>query len=387
MSAEKSGFIQAYSRRQRAAKALPFDSRNSEPELRTEAEEVSEDFTNGEDANDSSSSQGSMVLGGLELDDAISDTASLWFENADGSMLRIDQVDSDPLSSDDVNSKTPQALVEERSLSDGQSGPRSADELLASLQHTFTSYAEPAGKKSLTHGSQDEGLTGSEQVESDQTLNHASADSFSAAWEVDAFEIPETVNILFRETGLMSSLSERLSEAVRTRLRSIMVTSLERGEGKTSVAIGLAMAGAASGINVALVDADLANPSLVDSLNLDVLHGWDDHSSGVPMSEIAIRSVRDRLTLFPLINHGSREAVNARVRKDLITLLSDHFDLVIFDGGASCQLREEGQLFNADSAVIVQDVSRSTDVQVSTYTREILQAGIKSVGVVANHAP
>jgi len=105
------------------------------------------------------------------------------------------------------------------------------------------------------------------------------------------------------------------------------------------------------------------------------------------MSEIAIRSVRDRLTLFPLINHGSREAVNARVRKDLITLLSDHFDLVIFDGGASCQLREEGQLFNADSAVIVQDVSRSTDVQVSTYTREILQAGIKSVGVVANHAP
>lgn len=384
MSAETSGFIRAYSRRRSGGQGLPLGSLCSESGLTTE--KMGEDFAKTELQNDSHSSSDPMVRGGLELDDTISGTASLWYEEGNGSILRIDPVDSVERLHESLNSGESSAGFEKGdNASDEHRGPGNA-EILASLQHTFTSYAEPTGEICRTPISPDAGVKGNDLIEADQTFSDSSDGSFAAAWEVDAFEIPETVNVLFKQTGLLSSLSERLFEAVRTGLGSIMVTSLERGEGKTSVAIGLAIAGAASGIRVALVDANLTEPSLVDSLNLEVLHGWDAHSTGVPMSEIAIRSIADDLTLFPLINHGSREDVCDGVHEQFITLLSDHFDLIIFDGGTCGDLTDKTHFLNADSAVIVRDLSRSNETEISVYARKILEAGVKSVGVVENHA-
>ncbi|MCH1495755.1 MAG: hypothetical protein L7U72_11020 [Rubripirellula sp.] len=349
---------------------------------------MGEDFAKAELEGESDSSSEPTVRGGLELDDTISGTASLWYEEGNGSILRIDPVNGVERLSESLNSGQSSDGFEKSDKASGENRGPGNTEILASLQHTFTSYAEPSEEMCRTPISHDAGIRGNDLIVAEQTLSDSSDGSFSAAWEVDAFEIPETVNVLFRQTGLLNSLSERLSEAVRTGLGSIMVTSLERGEGKTSVAIGLAIAGAASGIKVALVDANLTEPSLIDSLNLEVLHGWDAHSTGVPMSEIAIHSIADDLTLFPLINQGACIEISDGVRERFITLLSDHFDLIIFDGGtcSDLDLTDKTHFLNADSAVIVRDLSRSNESEVSVCARKILEAGVKSVGIVENHA-
>ena len=386
MSAETSRFIRAYSRRRSGGQGLPLGSRCSESELMTE--KMGEDFAKAELEGESDSSSEPTVRGGLELDRTISGTASLWYEEGNGSILRIDPVNGVERLSESLNSGQSSDGFEKSDKASGENRGPGNTEILASLQHTFTSYAEPSEEMCRTPISHDAGIRGNDLIVADQTLSDSSDGSFSAAWEVDAFEIPETVNVLFRQTGLLNSLSERLSEAVRTGLGSIMVTSLERGEGKTSVAIGLAIAGAASGIKVALVDANLTEPSLIDSLNLEVLHGWDAHSTGVPMSEIAIHSIADDLTLFPLINQGACIEISDGVRERFITLLSDHFDLIIFDGGtcSDLDLTDKTHFLNADSAVIVRDLSRSNESEVSVCARKILEAGVKSVGIVENHA-
>ena len=77
------------------------------------------------------------------------------------------------------------------------------------------------------------------------------------AWEVDRFDLPDSINSLFLESTLLHRIGSPLADASRQGLRSIMVTSAYRGEGRTTTALGLALAGAATGLRVALVDADI----------------------------------------------------------------------------------------------------------------------------------
>ena len=182
MSAETSGFIRAYSRRRSGGQGLPLGSLCSESELTPE--KMSEDFTKAELEGDSDSSSESMVRGGLELDDTISDTASLWYEEGNGSILRIDPVDRVERlhESSDGFERGDNASGEHRGLGN--------TEILASLQHTFTSYAEPSEEICRIPISHDAGIRGNDLIEAEQTVSDSSDGSFAAAWEVDAFEIP-----------------------------------------------------------------------------------------------------------------------------------------------------------------------------------------------------
>jgi polysaccharide biosynthesis transport protein len=137
-----------------------------------------------------------------------------------------------------------------------------------------------------------------------------------------------------------------LSEAVRT-LRSgihmsdvdrppkvIHVTSARPGEGKTTIAMSLAISAAFSGLKVALVDADLRHPSVSHFFKLEKDKGLVDLLVGAASSDAVLR-FQDDLKLM-VIPAGSKtlnptDVLGSERMKGLVSHLRELFDYVVLD--------------------------------------------------------
>jgi polysaccharide biosynthesis transport protein len=136
------------------------------------------------------------------------------------------------------------------------------------------------------------------------------------------------------------------SEAIRT-LRSgihmsdvdrppkvIHVTSSRPGEGKTTIAISLAISAATAGLKVAIVDADLRHPSVSRLFKLQQEKGLVDLLIGATTFEKVLRFQND-LNLM-VIPAGSKtlnppDVLGSERMKALISHLGETFDYVVLD--------------------------------------------------------
>ncbi|TWU50852.1 Septum site-determining protein MinD [Rubripirellula tenax] len=217
------------------------------------------------------------------------------------------------------------------------------------------------------------------------TSQPRSKGAFQAAWEVDVFDIPKPVADLFFNESLFQDLSDRMAEAVAGGLHSMLVTSAKRGEGRSSVAIGMALAAADSGIRVALVDADIDDPTLADDMRLDLEFGWlDTLRSGLSVKEIAVHAVEDALTLIPLIGNNQSHPATATEITLLMDELRQRFDLIIIDGPAGNSARLQTLASTIDSAIIVRDASRTDATSVDDFAKWLNRSGVQGVGMVEN---
>jgi Mrp family chromosome partitioning ATPase len=206
-----------------------------------------------------------------------------------------------------------------------------------------------------------------------------------AVWEVDVFDVPATVADLFFEGNLFQQIAKRMSDAVNTGLRSILLTSTKAGEGRSSVAIGFAMAAAAAGIRVALVDADTEDPTLADDLRLQLEYGWvDTVRGGLPIKEVAVHAVEDGVTLIPLMPPHGRTAATGFEIVQLAELLKNKFELVVIDGPAGNSPNIHQCASVVDSAVIVRDASRTDTLAINEFSYRLRESGAQGVGVVEN---
>lgn len=205
-------------------------------------------------------------------------------------------------------------------------------------------------------------------------------------WEVDVFDVPTTVADLFFEGQLLSDLGARMTEAVAGGLGSMVVTSTEAGEGRSSIAIGMALAAASSGLKVALVDADTQHPTLIDDLRLDVEFGWVEAiRSGLPIGEVAVRAIEDGVTLIPLLPaNASMGEANPAETIQLIECLQNHYDMLIIDGPAGDSLSLYRIAPVVDSAIVVRDMSRTSTDMINAFSYRLKDAGVKGIGVVEN---
>jgi capsular exopolysaccharide synthesis family protein len=136
------------------------------------------------------------------------------------------------------------------------------------------------------------------------------------------------------------------SEAMRT-LRSgilmsdvdrppkvIHVTSARPGEGKTTVALSLAISAASSGLKVALLDADLRHPSTSRFFKLERSAGLVDLLTGaVGPQDTLIFNKELKLTVIPA---GSKtlnppDILGSERMRSLISHLAEKFDYVVVD--------------------------------------------------------
>jgi Mrp family chromosome partitioning ATPase len=124
------------------------------------------------------------------------------------------------------------------------------------------------------------------------------------------------------------------------RARTILITSTSAAEGKTTVALNLALAAAAGGARVLLVDADFArgtlskNPAAKDSAGLlDLLEGRER------LTSVLLRGGETNLTFLPLGNVARLHARNPEPDKiaERLKEPARAFDLVVIDCGSVLQ--------------------------------------------------
>lgn len=191
----------------------------------------------------------------------------------------------------------------------------------------------------------------------------------------------------------------RFSPAGRD-LRSVLVSSAERGNGTTTVARFLAEAAALRGARVLLMEADLRAPALASRLGLLPGPSLPEVLSGIAAMDAAIQSV----------NIGSPSGLPGERRKTLDVLacglvsppnpgelLESHameivldrarsiYDLVVIDAPPPTALADALSLLNrVDGVVVVSWVGRSLRAQADRLHRTLLDSGATQLGLVAN---
>lgn len=113
---------------------------------------------------------------------------------------------------------------------------------------------------------------------------------------------------------------------------AILVTSSDIGEGKTTIALGLAHRFAADGFRVLLIDADLRRPRLSSMLDPDPHQNIESVINGTMSSEQAVVRIAEGLDC--LLTHGNENPVKLLASKRFKTLVESSkakYDLVILD--------------------------------------------------------
>lgn len=223
-------------------------------------------------------------------------------------------------------------------------------------------------------------------------------ESFLAVWEVDAFEFSDTFIALFGDANLTKSIGVPLDRAVSEGLQTLLVTSIETGAGRTTVATGIALAAAAAGLRVVLVDATIPSVgskpsefSLADALNLEAQVGWIEAvRDGASIAETAIYSIEDQLTVLPLVLAKAGLPPTAEEFSGMIATLRKSFDLIIIDGPPCNEaafrplVSYQGDSAAVDAAILVQDM-RTRSVEQTNRVMDMLRRDqITGLGVVQN---
>lgn len=170
-------------------------------------------------------------------------------------------------------------------------------------------------------------------------------------------------------------------------LRSLVITSALTGEGKSTIALGLATSAARLHKRVLLIDADMRSPDLHKKLNLPNERGLSTllASKGSIDSRDVIQSSKstiDILTAGP-IPSDSVTLLSSEWMQKLLTQFEQDYDLVIIDAPPILGTVDTLQLVSYSSGVIsvarIDRITRGEFVQ----SLSILQK-LNLVGVIAN---
>ncbi len=225
-------------------------------------------------------------------------------------------------------------------------------------------------------------------------LRRAKVRIFNPVWEVDSFQWPEICcELLEQRATSMDKVAQNLVAACQEGLQVLAVTSPQSGAGRTTVACCLAKLAGSRGLNVAIVDGDIENPTLSFQTNLDVESDWKMALfNEIPLEEIAVHSIDDQVTLVPLIQpiDNSEMSISDNRIESMLLELSDSFDLVIVDMGHMdsprnlvTSLGERGVI---SAVVAVVDHRTSTKEQIELCLRRIRRTGVASIGLIENFA-
>ncbi len=211
-------------------------------------------------------------------------------------------------------------------------------------------------------------------------------------WEVDQFSWPATVHMLLdAHVDSFAEITDHFRQIQRQGMRSVALTSGERGVGRSTIAMCLAKSIADSGLRVALIDGDYEFPSLLDQLNLEVEHGWQHCIlQGVPLDEIIVLSLEDRVALVPLTESMTSSTVLAHAASinRLLGRLAEAYDLVIIDGNRlshkNPRLIGTGDQAMLDAALVIVDAELSLRQRVDSAVELLRLQGIQAIGMAEN---
>ncbi|MBO9130033.1 CpsD/CapB family tyrosine-protein kinase [Bacillus sp. 165] len=176
--------------------------------------------------------------------------------------------------------------------------------------------------------------------------------------------------------------------AVDTDIRSLMVTSANPGEGKTTTTANLAVVFAQQGKKVLLVDTDLRKPSLHEMFRTDNILGLTSILSKQGTLEKCIRKTEDaNLHFLPCgaIPPNPAELLGSAAMKDFIEKAQSQYDLVIFDTPPVLAVTDAQVMANQCDSIVMVVRSGQTEKEQALKAKALLEnAKGKLLGVVLN---
>jgi capsular exopolysaccharide synthesis family protein len=180
-------------------------------------------------------------------------------------------------------------------------------------------------------------------------------------------------------------------------IRSVLLTSAEAGDGKTTTAIGLAACAATSGDGVLLIEADMRQPSLaavvepVQSGLSTVLEGriaWRDALTGVDVTVGA----EDVSGSIDVLMAGTAPAnptqlIESERMARLLEEAESEYDLVVIDTPPVTILPDGIPLMShVDGVIVVVGLRRETREDLEELRKRLEQVDAPLIGAIANFA-
>jgi len=196
--------------------------------------------------------------------------------------------------------------------------------------------------------------------------------------------------ILLHNVGALAAVQGSILSAAEGReVRTILVTSANRYDGKTVTAVGMA-ASLASHANaeVLLVDANIPNPALHQLFGVEEQPGFSDFlTTKIGLEDVVARTDDPRLLLMP---RGGTAATLYDVTRGgafatQLASLRSKFDYVICDGSAVFGSSDASMVASHfDGIVLVVECERTRWEVVQDAKERIVKAGGHILGVALN---
>jgi capsular exopolysaccharide synthesis family protein len=176
-----------------------------------------------------------------------------------------------------------------------------------------------------------------------------------------------------------------------TRCKTVLITSPESGDGKTTSASNLAIAIAQTGRNVLLLDADFRKPTQHKNLDIKDAVGLSSVLIGHESLDRAIQHTGvEGLDILPCgpIPANPSEILNSREFAELIDALAERYDHILFDS-PPVNVVTDARILGAicDATIMVLRADKSTRKAGEHARNSLLAVGARVLGAIVNDAP
>ena len=182
-----------------------------------------------------------------------------------------------------------------------------------------------------------------------------------------------------------------LGQAAGNEIRSILVTSANPAEGKSTVAAHLAISFARSGANVLVIDADMHNPTQHQLFGVANENGLAEQLAQIGNAEILTEQASGErlLSVIPAGSSGSSPAdlLRSVPAQEFIEKLTYAFDLVIIDSPPLRPVADTLPLARITDATLIAAMRGQTNAKEVDQAMELLaRAQTRPLGAVLNAA-
>ncbi|MBS1808071.1 MAG: polysaccharide biosynthesis tyrosine autokinase [Acidobacteria bacterium] len=170
--------------------------------------------------------------------------------------------------------------------------------------------------------------------------------------------------------------------------RTILVTSSQPAEGKTTTSTNLAISLSQTGSSVLIVDCDLRRPRLHKVFGVKNSRGLANYLSGTGELATLVQPALPNLFVLPVgpLPPNPAELLGSNRMKQTVDLLQNSFDYVILDSPPVASFADSLILSSMVEGVIIVVKAGITSREMANRTKTHLQTvGAKVLGAVINH--
>jgi succinoglycan biosynthesis transport protein ExoP len=171
--------------------------------------------------------------------------------------------------------------------------------------------------------------------------------------------------------------------------KTILFTSSQPAEGKTTTVVNTAMSLAQLGASVLIIDCDLRKPATHKALGVSYTRGISTYlSRDIDVDEVIQTLPHANISLLPCgpIPPNPAELISSDKMKDMLAKLSERYDHIVIDAPPIINVTDAVILSRlVDGVIMVVHGGRSTREAVRRARQELESVGAKIFGVVLNN--